>query len=214
MKILGKYWKVLLAVALLAAAVFLYNNYQTEKTAFETESKQLQTYITALEKSIAENMKYADKQEQFAAACTALEEASAEIMASRLELYQKFPVEMKEEDQIMYILYLESVFGTEIFFSFSTPQPLVVLRDGATVMGLTMTVNYQTSYQGFKDMITYLATDSRIASVQYANIAYDAASDTATGSVTLLLYLIDSELLDYVSPNVPEPSTGKDNIFE
>lgn len=214
MKFLGKYWKVLLAVVLIVVAVLVYNNYQTEKEAYETEAKQLKTYIAALEKVVAENMSYAEMQDELKAASAELERASEELMASRLALYEKFPVEMKEEDQIMYVLYLETIFGTEIQFSFSQAQPMVALRDGANLMGLTLTVNYQTNYEGFKDMITYIATDDRIASVQFASISYDAASDTAQGSVTLLLYLIDSDLLEYVSPDVAEPNTGKDNIFD
>ena len=114
----------------------------------------------------------------------------------------------------MYVLYLESLFGTEINFAFSTPQPIVALRDGATLQGLTLTVNYETTYQGFKDMVTYLATDSRITSVQYASIQYDAEKDTATGEITLLLYLIDTDLIEYLPPEVTNPETGKDNIYE
>ena len=208
LKTLGKYWKVLLALVLVVVAGVLYfNGYKTEKEAYEAEQAQLKTYISALEKSIAENMKYADVQEE-------LEEANAQVAASRLELYQHFPVEMKEEDQIMYILYLEKTFGTEISFSFSSPQAITGLRDGSTLMGLTMTVNYETTYDGFQSMINYLATDSKITSVQYASISYDASTDTATGTVTLLLYLMDSDLLDYVAPDVNEPDTGKDNIFD
>ena len=206
MKFLSKYWKVLVAVVLLVAAVMVYTNYQEELTAHEAEVKQLNTYNLTLQTKIKNNMKYADVQDQ-------LEEATAQIMASRLELYEKFPVEMKEEDQIMYILYLETVFKNEISFSFSQAQPIVALKDGSTLMGLTLTVNYETDYQGFQDMINYLATDSRITSVQFASIQYDAASDMAAGTVTLLLYLIDSDLLDYVSPDVNIPDTGKDNIF-
>jgi hypothetical protein len=206
MKFLKNYWKVLLAVALLVAAALTYMNYQEELAAHENEIKQINTYNLSLQSKIQKNMKYADVQDE-------LKEATAQVMASRLELYEKFPVEMKEEDQIMYVLYLEKIFGTEIFFSFGQAQPMTVLKDGAKVMGLTLTVNYQTSYDGFKDMIDYLATDSRVTSVQFAQIQYDAATDTAVGTVTLLLYLIDSDLLDYVSPEVNEPDTGKDNIF-
>ena len=150
--------------------------------------------------------KYADVQDE-------LKEATAQVVASRLELYEKFPVEMKEEDQIMYVLYLETIFGTEINFAFSKAQPMVALKDGSNLMGLTLTVNYQTTYQGFQDMINYLATDSRVTSVQFANIRYDAARDMAVGTVTLLLYLIDTDLRDYVGPDVNIPDTGKDNIF-
>ena len=205
MKILSKYWKVLLAVALLVAVFVVYTNYQDELAAHEAEIKQLQTYNLTLQTKIQKNKNYEGIQDK-------LEEATAQIVASRLELYEKFPVEMKEEDQIMYILYLEKQFGTEINFSFSEAQSLVALKDGSQLMGLTLTVNYETTYQGFQDMINYLATDTRITSVQYANINYDAGRDMATGTVTLLLYLLNDGS-DYVGPEVNIPDTGKDNIY-
>ena len=206
MQQLKKYWKALVAVVLLIAFAMVFSNYLSESQAHRAEMDKLEANNQALQNKVDANMKYEGVQDK-------LEDASAQLMASRLELYQKFPVEMKEEDQIMYVLYLEKIFGTEIFFSFGQAQPMTVLKDGAKVMGLTLTVNYQTTYDGFKDMIDYLATDSRVTSVQFAQIQYDAASDTAVGTVTLLLYLIDSELLDYVSPDVNVPDTGKDNIF-
>lgn len=208
MKVLGKYWKLLLAIVLVAAAVMMYyGTYKTEEAAYETKTEQLKTMIAALENSIRENAKYVDIQDD-------LEGATAEIVASRLELYEHFPVEMKEEDQIMYVLYLEKLFGTEIFFSFGTKQPITALRDGSTLVGLTLTVNYETTYEGFKDMLNYLSTDSRITSVQYANIQYDAANDVATGSITLLLYLLETPDGQYQPPDVAIPDTGKDNIYE
>jgi len=63
-------------------------------------------------------------------------------------------------------------------------------------------------------MINYLATDSRVTSVQFADIQYDAARDKAQGTVTLLLYMVDSELKEYLPPEVAQPETGKENIFE
>ena len=208
MKAVAKYWKVIFALVLLAAAAFLYfNTYKTEQAAYETESQQIKTMITALESSIQENMRYTDIQDQ-------LEPENAKVLASRLELYEHFPVEMKEEDQIMYILYLESLFKTEISFAFGTPQPITALRDGSTLMGLFLEVNYQTTYQGFQDMVNYLSTDSRITSVQYASINYDAAKDVATGTVTLILYLIDTDMMEYQPPEIPIPSVGKENIYD
>ena len=210
MKVLAKYWKVLIAIILLLVAAFLYMNvYKTEEAAYQSESQQLRTMIMALQSNIAENNRYADIQDE-------LEEAKAEVKASRLELYQHFPVEMKEEDQIMYVLYLETLFGTEISFSFSEAQPIMALydEDGANLMGLLLTVNYETTYQGFQDMVNYLATDARITSVYEATIDYDADNDVATGTVTLLIYLVDSEMLEYLPPDVAKPEIGKDNIFE
>ena len=210
MKKLFKYWKLLIALILVGMSLHVYNTkYKVEEAAYQTQSKQMQQTIDALSQRIRTNKEYADIQDE-------LEEASAELDASRLSLYQHFPVELREEDQIMYVLYLETIFGTEINFAFSQAQSLseYSLRDGANMMGLLLQVNYETTYQGFQDMINYLATDSRVTSVQYANIQYDAKNDKAIGQITLLLYLVDTDLREYLPPEVFQPETGKDNIFD
>lgn len=206
MKALAKYWKVLLAVILLGVAAFLYfDKYKTEEAAYEAKVRQMETMILALDASIQENEKYADIQDL-------LPDATAELEASRMELYKHFPKEMREEDQIMYILYLETIFKEEIFFEFAQAVELTPLRDGS-LQGLLLTINYKTSYEGFKDMIDYLATDSRITSVQEATIQYDAENDIAMGYVSVIVYLIDSPNREYTAPDIAVPETGKDNIF-
>lgn len=208
MKFLGKYWKVLVAIALLLVAAFLlFDTYRTEKAEYEAKVANMEVMIQVLENKIAENQKYAPYQEQLTA-------AKEELQASRLALYEHFPVEMLQEDQVMYVLYLETLFGTEISFTFSEEQPLAVLSDNATVEGLVLTVNYKTTYEGFKDMVDYLATDSRITSVYECTIDYDVKTDVAQGYMTLILYLMDSDLLDYELPDVAVPSTGKDNVYQ
>ena len=109
---------------------------------------------------------------------------------------------------------MESLFRTEIAFAFSTPQVIAILGDGAELQGLQLTVNYETTYRGFQNMIKYLSTDSRITSVKEATLQYDAANDKAIGEVTLILYLINSESMEYLPPDVKEPETGKNNIFK
>ena len=207
MKALARYWKVLLAVILVVLAAYLYlDTYQTEKTAYETKYQQMETMIVALENKIAQNMAYADVQDK-------LPDAEAELLASRLELYEKFPVEMLEEDQILYVLYLESVFKEEIYFSFNEPVELVPLHDGAALQGLLITVNYKTTYDGFQEMINYLATDSRIVSIYESTIEYDAEQDIVQGNLSLVLYLMNTSAMEYLPPDVLIPETGKDNIF-
>ena len=202
-----KNWKLVLGVVLLLIALLVFLNvYQKDKKAYESEVEQLNMYITALENNIAENMKYAGVQED-------LDEGIALVKAKQLELYESFPVELKEEDQIMYVLYLETLFKKEINFSFSSPQAIAMLSEG-TLMGLTLTINYETTYAGFKKMINYLATDDRIVSVHSATIDYDSKTNKVVGDITLLLYLIDSDLMDYESPDVKVPPTDKDNIFK
>ena len=208
MNTLAKYWKVILALVLVLVAVFFYTNkYMPEKAIYESEARQLETMILTMENSIRENEQYADVQDQ-------LDDAKAELDASRQELYEAFPVEMKEEDQIMYVLYLETLFKEEIFFSFNQAVIKTPLRDGAALEVLELDVNYATTYQGFQDMVTYLSTDSRVVSLQEASIQYDVASDYATGELRLWLYLMDSDKLEYMRPDVAVPETGKENIFE
>ena len=208
MKFLANYWKVLLALILVIVAVVCYfTKYKVEKLAYEFQATSLTMQITAMEKKIEENMLYADVQDK-------LDDARAEIEASRLDLYQVFPVDMLEEDQIMYVLYLETLFKEEIFFSFNKPATIQYLNDGSELRVLELVVNYKTTYQGFKDMVDYLSTDSRVASVQEASIEYDAENDIAVGQVKLWLYLMASNQLEYMSPDVAIPETGKPNIFE
>lgn len=209
MKLLKRYWALLLAIILLAGTAYLYFNvYQPEKTAFESKEQQLKTMITVLQQTIAENSRYIDVQDK-------LEPATAEVEASRLELYEHFPVEMKAEDQIMYVLYLETLFENEIFFEFSEAVPVQVLSDGSVLMGLTLNVNFEEfSYQGFKDMVTYLATDSRITSVDSALLEYDEKTNTVSGQIAVVLYLIDTDLQEYESPNIAIPETGKNNLYD
>lgn len=208
MRFLGKYWKVLLSMIIFIAAIIVFvNGYQNEKVLHEARLNQTNTMILSLQKTVAENTRYADVQDK-------LEDATERVNTSRLDLYEKFPVEMKEEDQIMYVLYLEKLFGTEIFFSFGTPVPICMLQDGSSLVGLLLTVNYETTYEGFQDMVSYLSSDSRVTSVQSATIEYDAENDKAIGQLSLVLYMIDTDLNEYIKPDVANPGTGKDNVFE
>ena len=208
MKFLSKCWKLILALLLVAAAIGVYYlKYLPDQAAYERDKAGLEQSITVLKAQIAENNKYSKYQE-------AIPGALEEIDESRKEIYDYFPVKMLEEDQIMYVIYLEQIFGTEISFSLSSPYVMQTFSDGATLQGLELTVNYETSYEGFQDMINYLATDSRITSIKEASIEYDPDNDVAKGYLTLICYILDSESKMYECPDVKEPETGKDNIFD
>ena len=89
MKAIARFWKVLLALLLVGAAVFIYfEHYTKEKATHELQKLQIRTMIAGMENKIAENLKYADIQDK-------LEPAKEELAASRLALYQKFPKEMR-----------------------------------------------------------------------------------------------------------------------
>jgi len=204
---LREHWKGTLGIVLFIAAVLVaLLIFNPARKAYESESEQLGMMNSALQQSIAENTRYAGVQDE-------LEDAKAELEDARRELYGHFPAELREEDQIMYTVYLEKLFGTVISFEFGTAVPLMEMTDGGVLGGLTLTVNYSTDYEGYKEMIKYLATDSRITSIQYSSMEYDEATNTVTGWITLLCYTMSSELNEYSEPAVDAPDVGKENIF-
>jgi len=208
MDILKNNWKLILSILLILISILvLVMGYAPNKLQFQTEEMQLTSTKMQLETSIAEDQRYARVQ-------ALLEPSSEAIDASRTALYRRFPAELREEDQIMYVLYLEEKFGTEIMFDFGTVAPIVGFSDGAILNGLSLTVNYESSYADFKNMINYLAQDERVTSIQYATMTYDAENDLVSGNLTLLLYMVDSTLVDYYRPNITPSEQGKDNIFE
>ena len=229
MKTLAKYWKIVLALLLAAAAlVVILTQYLPGRNAYEDRRTTLQANIDGLQASLAEAAKYPEGIEEDVAA------AVRELEASRLELYKHFPSQMKEEDQLLYLLGLEEQFGggsgelgysldlhdiflekfnVDISYTFGTTQPLLALSDGAILGGQTITVYFSGAYENVKEMIRYLGEEEvQLTSIQYASMYWQ--DDTVSGTFTLLNYLLSSELLDYRMPVVDMPDTGKTNIFQ
>ena len=223
MKALARNWKAVLAFLLVLAAILVYfMGYKPKKEAYELEKSQLNMQITALQNTIAENERYKDVKDLLPAELEKLE-------VSRDTLYEVFPQEMKEEDQILYLLYLEQVFGGEFAelgftqslyetlgqntFQFGEVQPVQVLSDGAALQALDITLTYNASYDGFKKMVNYLATDSCVTSIRFATFNYSPVEETLSGQLALRLYLLDATDRDYTVPEIPNPGTGKTNMF-
>ena len=207
-KFLSKYWISLFALCLFGLSAYIvFMVYKPEKAEYENNEQMLERQISSLQDQIQDNKQYEGVQAVLEGEIQALDD-------SRSALYEKFPGEM-EEDQILYIIYLEELFGTEINFSFGDAVEVTQLQDGTKLKLLTLTVNYETTYQGFKDMIDKLATDDEhVTSVQYCTLSYDTASDTATGTVTLVRYLLDHGQ-EYQEPVLDDPGgEGGGSIFD
>ena len=225
MKALKRNWKLLLAVVLILAAILIVvlvylparDQFNRDKDSVENNIRMWQMSAESARTKIAENQERIEQNRPFETIQDELEEAYTELDLSRSELYQKFPAILREEDQILYVLYLEQLFGTEIVFSFNPEEQRVRLSDGAILGDVPLTVNYETSYQGFKDMVTYLSTDSRITSIKNSVLAYDKANDRLLGNLTLLCYVLQPDAYDpseYVEPDITPPEeTGKPVIF-
>lgn len=234
----GKYWKVILAVLLLIAAVLavlLVLRPQDKAMAQELESTAMMTDAlqTRLNALLAENAQLAAIKDELPGAiedvAAAREEISdaMELMAEdRVTLYASFPGGLKEEDQILYVMDLEDLLDMEMMFGrvfnsaapdqtfeFGTSQGIIRLTDGAVLYAVNINVDFDMSYEAFKQMLVYLATDERITSIHYTKIDYDAQNDRVVGYATLLYYYLESEDNAYVGPEM-DLQTGKDTLFE
>ena len=224
MKAIARNWKAVLAFLLMLAALLVYfMGYKPKKTAYEQERNQLNMQITALQTTIAENERYKDVKDLLPAELE-------KIDASRDGLYEVFPQEIREEDQILYLLYLEQVFGGEFAelgftqnlyetqgqntFEFGQVQPIQILGDGAVLQALDINLTYNASYDGFKKMVHYLATDSRVTSIRFATFNYNVLDETLSGQLALRLYLLDATDREYAKPDITNPGTGKPNMFD
>lgn len=238
----GKYWKVLLAILLLIAAILAVllvlrpqdkaMEQELESTAMMTDA--LQTRLNAL---LAENAQLAaikdklpDAIEEVAAARDELSGAMEIMAQDRATLYSSFPGGLKEEDQILYVLDLEELLdmelmfgrtynslthseGRDLNFTFGAKQPIWQLSDGSVLWTVRINIDFDMSYDAFKQMLVYLANDERITSISQTIIDYDAQNNRVVGNSSLLYYYLESEANEYVGPEM-DLTTGKDTLFE
>lgn len=222
MKTLARNWKAVLAFVLLIAALLVYTQvYVPKKEAYLSEKDMLQKQISVLQTTIVENEQYKSVQPLLPAEYEKMD-------ATRAELYASFPNEIKEEDQLMYLLYLEKTFGSDLaklgfteslyldggmnVFQFGEIQPVVGLSDGAVLQAMDIVLSYSATYDGFKKMVDYLATDSRVASIRYATFEYDVLNSLLRGQLVIRLYVLDAGR-EYDVPVITDPGMGKTNVF-
>ena len=212
MRVLGRIWKIILALVLLAAAVFVVWKIDLpQKVSYEIEKAALDVQIQSLQQQVIANAPYSKVDIEL------LEKEEDKLANSRLELYRKFPQEFRQEDQIIYVVWLEEMFGTEIQFEFGSAEPIAYMSDGSVLGGVQLTVNFDATYEAYKKMIETLSTDERVASVvSSAFNTYKAQDGTthAVGMLTLVHYLIVSPQLEYYSPSLVAPPVGKDDLWD
>lgn len=207
MKALKAYWKPLLGLLLILAAVLLVVRiYLPAHSEYRARREQLENSISAWQTIDAEGRRYIPVQDYIPAAEDAISE-------SRRTLYGNFPAKIKEEDQIMYILYLEELFGTELQFGFGTEEELAVLSDGAVLSVLTITLECECGYEDFRRAVSQISRDGYIASVDSADMEYEPESGLIKGTVTLRRYLLSAGQSEYRPLEVNVPETGRENIF-
>ncbi len=179
-----KYWKLFLGLLLILAAVFVYTlGYMPAKAEYERRSAELLTSIVNMEREI--------EAKNSSAAVTAQTVAAIEELESvRAALYGKLPEDIKEEDQVRYVIWLEEHLGEEIDFYLGDSQTAAELSDGAQLRELSLELSCSCTYEQLCELLEHLENEDRISSVRIGRMELDKDRNKINGSMTVVSYVL------------------------
>ncbi|MBE6993150.1 MAG: hypothetical protein E7423_00685 [Ruminococcaceae bacterium] len=229
MKALTRNWKAVLAVLLLIVALLVwFLAYRPAKTEFESKQANLTNELMLLQMQVASTQAYNEEvireNKKYEPLVDKLPEETAKLARSESELLSKFPAEMREEDQIMYMVWLENVMKeldpeskNDVHFAFASYEEDLKLN-GASFGGITLNYTFVMHYKAFQRLIDYLSADERIASVRYVTMNYDESTDQLIGTMGIKFYMAIpndyNSAYEYTEPDVPmNGGQGKDNVY-
>lgn len=129
---------------------------------------------------------------------------------------QSFPGESKEEDDILFIMKIESETGIHMqTVNYGQDYQHKKLSNGMLLCYEVYSIPYYSNYQGLKNLIAYFNNnDDFYASIYTLSVQYNAFTQTFTGNIVILHYYLLEAGAEYVPPTIDEVITpGVDNIF-
>ena len=111
--------------------------------------------------------------------------------------------------------------GATTYSDSSVPKPeTITLESGyqgpygsITLRNAVMTLNFQTSYSGMKNLLQYFAASADRSSISQINLAYDTTTGLLNGSATVNRYSLTGTNRQYTPPAFPVNEIGTSNIF-
>lgn len=77
----------------------------------------------------------------------------------------------------------------------------------------SITINFQTTYKEFKELVDYIEQYPELSSVANANLSYDASTGSIMAGLTINRYALTGTGKVYEEPYIGDISIGKENIF-
>ncbi len=127
-----------------------------------------------------------------------------------------FPGESKEEDDILFIMKVESETGIRMqTVNYGQDYQLTKLSNGMLLCYEVYNIPYYATYNGWKNLMAYFNdNDDFYASVYSLTMEYNALNESIQGNMIILHYYLLSEDAEYVPPVVEEEIVpGIDGIF-
>lgn len=206
---------LLIVIGILVAVAswqLVYNNYQEKTEAVEAENETLSARLDQLEMLNA-------KQNEYIADTERMKEESDAII-------NRFPPGFRNEDIIMYLYNMELIDDNEVAISTISMaaeneipysgvlnvDTYTLEDDGIKMFTNTNTLTFTTTYNGLKNVISYIYGISTRKSV--ASVSVSATDDGfLQGSIAMNFYCLTGTEFPYVETNILGVPTGTSNFF-
>lgn len=130
------------------------------------------------------------------------------------EALLSFPAGIREETAIMYADTLERQSDMKIAgISIGAENQLCDIGEGISLSGSQITYTFTSSYGDFKKNVEAIQSDKEKRNVENVILSFDSASGKLVGSMTVNLYSVQGSGKEYKEPQMPQMSTGTNNIF-
>lgn len=160
-------------------------------------------------------------------------ETAEELSSLSAEMINQFPSEIREETAIMYAYDMENT--SDIHVNSMTINPANLLytmgqyntaaTDNTTtdttvvqgvaryLYGVTLNLDYTVSYEGFKDIINFIQSDTDKRNVERISLSYDAQTGNLLGTMVVNLFSLQGNDKVYEEPYIPSMPIGNTNPF-
>ena len=138
------------------------------------------------------------------------------FMQDTMEKLSSFPGETKEEDDILFIMKVESETGIRMqTVNYGQDYQHKQLSNGMMMCFELYSIPYYATYDGLKNLITYFNdNDDFYASVYTLSMEYNPQNESIQGVMVILHYYLLEEGAEYVPPVIDEDIIpGIDSIF-
>lgn len=199
---------LLLALLLLAGAYFLvYRRSVTAATALEEQNKIDQATVDQLE-----NMKRRRSQV----------EAGTENMKQYIqEIIKRYPSDLTTEKAIAIVQDIE-LYSPVLISSINFRMDNLIMNfthsseevpTPPTGYNATLALSYSTTYEGFKNMLRYIAAREDRMTVPSVSVTYDPVTDLVSGTITFNMFYLRNTGKEYVPPVIYGVDKGVESIF-
>ena len=155
----------------------------------------------------------------------AYEEQIIEYRAAIADAMKLFPVDVKEEDVMSYLLKLQDKNEIELM-SVAFNEPLTVVNfdgvisaDGEDKMvhmigqQVSTTATAELTYAKLKDVLNYIYETQTQTTLESVTVVYDSKKELLNGSFDFSRYTLNYDEAEYKPEKLPEVDLGKEDLF-